>query len=104
MAPFSAVLPPPDATAMAMDPTRRDAGVHEHGGDPRRHLTATANGAPIAVDGGATDDGGSTFPSRPRPAAPGRPARPSSITLDATTTNLLGQTIAAAATVTFTAP
>ena len=50
------------------------------------------------------DDGSSTYPVTPAAGGAWPAGATIVITLDATTTNLLGQTIAAAATVTFTAP
>jgi hypothetical protein len=100
MAPFSAVLLAPDA--MAMDPTAATLAFTNMAPDPMAHLTATSNGTPIMVVA-TTGDNGSTYAITPM--AGGWPTGATIvITLDATTTNLLGQTIAAAATVTFTAP
>jgi len=101
MAPFAAVLMPPDA--MAMDPTAATIAFTNMAANPKDHVTATANGAPIAVEV-AGDDGGSSYPVTPAAGGAWPAGATIVITVDATTTNLLGQTIAAAATVTFTAP
>jgi hypothetical protein len=103
MAPFSAVLSPPDTTAMSMDPVTVTIALTNMAANPQAHVTATANGAPIAVMVGG-DDGSSNFPVTPAAGGAWPAGATIVVTLDATTTNLLGQTIAAAATVTFTAP
>lgn len=101
MAPFSAALMPPDA--MAMDPTAATLAFTNMAPDPMAHLTATANGAPITV-AAATGDNGSTYAITPMAGGAWPAGATIVLTLDATMQNLLGQTIAAAATVTFTAP
>ena len=102
MAPFSAV-----AAAARRDgdgPERRDARVHEHGRSEARHVTATANGTPVAVELADRRRRLDLSPSRRWRGGAWPAGATIVITVDATTTNLLGQTIAAAATVTFTAP
>src|SRR3954471_3663798 len=100
MAPFSAVLLPPDA--MAMDPTAATLAFTNMAPEPMAHLTATANGAPIMVVA-TTGDNGSTYAITPMAGT--WPAGATIVlTLDATMQNKLGQMIAAGATVTFTAP
>jgi hypothetical protein len=101
MAPFAAVLAPPDA--MAMDPNAVTIAFTNMVANPKAHVTATANGAPIAVEV-AGDDGASSYPVTPAAGGAWPAGATIVVTVDATTTNLLGQTIAAAATVTFTAP
>jgi len=101
MAPFAAVLLPPDATAM--DPNAVTLAFTNMAANPVDHLTATADGAPIVIDA-AGDDGSSTFSITPMGGGAWPAGATIVITLDATTTNLLGQTIDGAATVTFTAP
>jgi len=96
MAPFAAALAPPDA--MAMDPTAVTLSFTNMAPNPMAHVTATANGAPLAVV--VTGDPGSTFT-----VTGAWPAGATIvIAVDATTPNLLGQTTGTAATVTFTAP
>ena len=117
MAPFSAtVSAPADAT---MDPTfsiaftnfADTAGCGPPTADTMdvdpplcvtaAHITATANGAPVTIEVSSAD--GSTVS-----VAPAGGAWPAGativVTLDATTTNLLGQPIDMAASDTFTAP
>jgi hypothetical protein len=100
-APFAAVLAPPDM--MAMDPTAVTITFTNMVANPKAHVSATANGAPIAVEV-AGDDGASSYPVTPAAGGNWPAGATIVVTVDATTTNLLGQTIAAAATVTFTAP
>ena len=100
MAPFSAVLSPPDA--MAMNPNAVTLSFTNMA-DPGSHVTATANGTPVVIEL-ATGDGGSTYAVTPMGGGAWPAGATIVVTVDATTTNLLGQTIAAAATVTFTAP
>jgi hypothetical protein len=71
--------------------------------DPTGHVTATVNGAaaPIVVE---AVDGGATFSVTPPAGAAWPPGATVVITVDAATTNLLDQPIAAAATATFTVP
>jgi len=65
------------------------------------HITATAAGAPIMVNVASAD--GTTYSVTPK-GADAWPAGTIVVTVDATATNLIGQTVAAAAAATFTAP
>jgi hypothetical protein len=96
-APFSAtVTAPEDAT---MDPTVTVSFTNFT--DPTGHITATANGAAVAIDVESGD--GATFTVKPH--AGSWPAGATIVvTVDATTVNLTGQMVAAAASATFTAP
>jgi hypothetical protein len=100
-APFSASLSKPDA--MAMDPTAVTLAFNNMAPDPTSHLTAmTAANVPVMV-AATSADGGSTYAVTPVGGT--WPAGATiTVTLDATTTNLLGQPIDMAQTVTFTAP
>jgi hypothetical protein len=98
MAPFAATLAKPDA--MAMDPNAATL-MFTNLADPTGHITATSNGAPIMID--TTTNDGATYAVTPMGGGPWPAGATIVITLDASTQNLLGQTIAAAATVTFTA-
>jgi len=91
MAPFAASVIPPDAPTTEMpDPPIAAAA----------HITATANGAPVAIDVSSAD--GTTMSVAPTSGA--WPAGATIVvTVDATTENLIAQPIAAAATATFTA-
>jgi len=101
-APFSASLSMPDA--MAMDPTAVTLAFNNMAPDPTGHLTAkTAAAAPVMVVA-TSADGGSTYAVTPVGGT--WPAGATiTVELDATTTNLLGQPLAAATPpLTFTAP
>jgi hypothetical protein len=101
-APFAAVLLPPDA--MAMDPNAVTVAFTNMAANPKDHLSATANGVPIAIQVPG-DVPSSTFAITPMDGGGAWPTGATIVVkLDATTTNLLDQTIDAAATVTFTAP
>jgi len=95
MAPFSAVVLPADA----MNPAATVAFTNF--ADPSGHVTATVNGAPVEIVVEAID-GGATFSVTPM-AGPWPVGATVVVTVDAATTNLLMQPIAAAASVTFTA-
>ena len=98
MAPFAAsVTAPADA---AMDPAVTVAFTNF--ADPTGHITATANGTTVAVDI-ESGDGGATFTVKPK-AGTWPAGATIVVTVDATTTNLIGQMVAAAASATFTAP
>ena len=99
-APFSAALSEPDA--MAMDPNAVTLAF-TNSADPMGHVTATSNGAPIAID--VTDTGdGATFTITPMGGGAWPAGATIVITVDGTTQNALGQTIDMPATLTFTAP
>jgi len=102
MAPYSASVTAPDAPTMDMpDPPISATVSFTNFTDPTGHITATANGAPVVVDT-ETMDGGATFSVAPHSGS--WPAGATIVvTVDATTVNLGGQPIAAAASTTFTA-
>ena len=102
-APFSAALSPPDTTPMSTDTITVTIAFTNMAANPKAHLTATANGAPIAIQVPGNDPS-STFAITPAGGGAWPTGATIVVTLDATTTNLLDQTIDAAATVTFTAP
>lgn len=102
MAPFSAALLPPDP--MGMDPNAVTIAFSNMAPNPKDHVTATANGAPIVVQV-AGDDGSSTFAVTPMGGGAWPAGAAIVVSLDATTKNLLDQTIVAAPPpLTFTAP
>jgi hypothetical protein len=92
-APFSASLSKPDATAM--DPNAVTLAFTNFAPDPTAHLTAKANGTVIMITA-ASSDGGSTWSITPMAGGAWPAGATIEISLDATTPNLLGQTIAAA--------
>jgi hypothetical protein len=98
-APFSAAVTAP--ADPAMDPAVTISFTNVTNADALAgHVTATANGAPVAVTVASTD--GSTFTVKPATAWPA--GATVVVTVDAQTTNVLGQAIDAAASATFTAP
>jgi hypothetical protein len=122
MAPFAATVVPPDPPTMDMpDPpiavTIAFTNFADNAGcgppnavDPTMspppcvtlpHITVTANGAPVAVD--VTSADGSAMSIAPPKSGPWPAGATIVVSIDATTVNLLGQPIAAAATATFTA-
>jgi hypothetical protein len=102
MAPFAAALLAPDA--MAMDPISVTVAFTNMAPNPKAHVTAKANGAPIAVDV-TGDDGSSTFAVTPMGGGAWPAGAMIEITMDATAQNLLGQMLAAAPDpLSFTAP
>jgi len=102
MAPYAATVTAPDAPTMDMpDPPISATVSFTNFTDPAGHITATANGAPVQVDFESMD-GGATFSVTPHSGS--WPAGATIVvTVDATTENLGGQAIAAAASTTFTA-
>jgi hypothetical protein len=104
MAPFTAAILPPDLTPMTMDPITVTVAFTNMAPNPKAHVTAKANGAPIAVDV-TGDDGSSTFAVTPVGGGPWPAGATIEISMDATAQNLLGQMLAAAPDpLTFTAP
>ena len=102
MAPFSAVLPRPDA--MAMNPTAATLAFTNMADPTAGTSPPRPTARRVAIE--RRERRRRLDLSRSRRSAGGAwPAGATIVvTVDATTTNLLGQTIAAAATVTFTAP
>jgi hypothetical protein len=102
MAPFAATIVEPAAPTMDMPmPSIAATVAFTNFTDPSGHITVTANGTPVPVTIESAD-GGATFSVTPTSGA-----WPSGativVTVDAATTNLIGQPVAAAASKTFTA-
>jgi hypothetical protein len=103
MAPYSAsVTAPAEPTMDNPDPPISATVSFTNFTDPTDHITATANGAPVVIDVESAD-GGATFSVTPHSGSWGPTGTTVVVTVDATTQNLAGQTIAAAASTTFTA-
>ena len=101
-APYTATVTAPDApTTDVPDPPISATVSFTNFTDPTGHITATANGAAVAVDVESAD-GGATFSVTPTSGSWPTGAT-IVVTVDATTQNLGGQMVAAAASTTFTA-
>ena len=106
MAPFSAAVSPPDPMRYGADPNAAVVTFSNFvdTADAPSHITATVNGTAAPVNA-VSGDGGANFLVTP---VAGDGVWPTGstvvISVDATVTNLLGQSIAAVAPFTFTAP